>query len=267
MMAKLQLKLSNNKKGEQMGKLISIWGAPDTGKTLLSFKLASCLLAQDKSCLLILTNTITPDLPIIQPTKIASHMSIGELLLFDNYTEEKILSYTHSYGENKNFGILGYVYKDNGITHAHYLEDITRQLLYVMTTMVDFVIVDGVSDIINSTITKVALEIADVKLKVLCAELKSLVYLESNKLLINSSNYDEFITVINNVYDNQPKELYMEKFKSNVVIPHLETLRKQFEDETEKLLKPITGKEGKLYEASMISLLDAIERKGINVFG
>lgn len=251
-----------------MSSLIAAWGSPCAGKTLLSLKLASEFVRHGQSVILILADPVTPCLPVLQPQKAREHRSLGELLLCPELSQDEILRFCSLYEKNKNLALLGYRLGDNEITYADYSADAAGDLLLMCKHLADVTIVDCFSHLLASALTGVALELADAALRIVNAELKSSVFLESSGGLLAAEKFRRVpcTTVLNNVYGNQSIAPFVEMYGGvRHVMPHLEGLRCQFEQENEGLLHPLTGKDAKKYAVAMLGLLRELEGNDIDI--
>lgn len=67
-----------------MGKLIAVWGAPNSGKTALSVKLAEAIYSRSRgksAVIVVFTDIVTPTLPVVFPNFRSEDIySIGSVL-------------------------------------------------------------------------------------------------------------------------------------------------------------------------------------------
>ena len=98
-----------------MSKIITIWGNPNSGKTLFSVKLAKEL-SKDKNGILVFTDIFTPPLDVVLPFENNYDKSLGKILETPILTQEDILKELIISKKNNNLAYLGF-YKEKIIHH------------------------------------------------------------------------------------------------------------------------------------------------------
>lgn len=237
--------------------VITIWGSPGSGKTQTSVKIAREMASRKKNVVLVLCDSETPSVPLLVP-QAESAKSIGHLLSLPSMTQIDL--FRHCIPIGKSLSIMGYLYQENEKTWPDYTPQRAKELIEILRGIADYVVIDCPHHLLSSVLTAVALEEANLVLRVVNADLKSIVFLKSQRPFLSESRFrfDEHISVINNVLPTQDAHTYEETFGGKAyALPHLPELQQQYDEY--RLLEPIAGREGKLYE----QLIRTIVRKEI----
>lgn len=164
-----------------MGKMIAVWGTPNSGKTALSIKLAESLYLSEKrkklAIVVVLCDVVAPSIPVVFPNNHSDEIySIGDLLAKTTLTADDIFAYTMSIRGKENLGILGY--KDNENCHSHpaYNRDKAMTFYNILRANTDYIIVDCMTDPDMSILTETALTEADKTVFLSTPDLKCLSY-------------------------------------------------------------------------------------------
>ena len=248
---------------ENEDRIIAVWGSPGAGKTTLSIKIAKELQAKKHSVAIILCNDETPALPILIPNGKLERRSLGELLSQPHISQAEILRYSVPFGSHGNIGLLGYCIDDNPMSYPEYSSASAHSLISALSRLVDFILVDCSSDLVGSTLTLAALEDADVTLRVVNADLRSIVYMRSQQPLLADSriHFDQQIVVLNSVLPEQDENAYAAIIsKADYILPHCPAVEEQYE--TGKLSESLFGREAKHYDLTLLQLVkDALNHE------
>lgn len=229
--------------------VLAVWGSRDSGKTSISVKIAKELETRKRSVAIILCDDETPALPILLPNGKQDHPSLGALLSQDRISQAEILKYSVPYGSKDNISLLGYRIDDNPMSYPEYSSINAKSLISALSRLVDYIIIDCSSDLVGNPLTLVALEVADVSLRIVNASLKSALYMRSQQQLLVDSrfNYDKHLIVLNNVLPQQDENAHATiTGKANYILPHCASLAEQYE--TGKLTESLFGREAKHFE-------------------
>lgn len=238
--------------------MAAIWGSPGSGKTLTSVKIAKCLAEQKKNVIIVGCDSETPLIPLLFPDA-DNVQSLGNLLASPNPTEMSIIKHCVAFGKNKYISLLGYKAKENIRTYPDVSMLQVKELFTLLSDLADYVIVDCTSHITNDYLTATALEIAHVTFKIVNPGLKSIVYIQSQRQLLQDTRfkYSEQINLINNVLPSQETHIARESLGgTSYDLPHVTELIEQFD--TGNLLDTVFGKNAKQYEKTMNRLVKEI---------
>lgn len=238
----------------------AIWGGCNSGKTSIAVKIALELAAKKKNTLIIHCDDETPVLPLLMP--ITEEMrSLGDLLSMSNPSQNTILQHCISYGRNEYISLLSYLQGENAMSFRQYspkeamnLYNLCRQI-----PVVDYILVDCSHHTVDNVLTGAALESADAVIKVANANIKSTVYIESQKKLLREErfHYRDQINVLNNVLPSEDTYPYREALGgAPYVLPHCPALEKQYYEL--KLFESLYGKEGRKFDAVIKQLVNEV---------
>ncbi len=177
-----------------MGKLISVWGAPGSGKTSFSVKLASALCkGRDQSnsaVIVIFTDIISPVMPILFPNYRSQDLfSLGTVLSKPDISPYDVVSNMVTVRSAANLGFLGYRANENKFSFPEYNEEKAAMFYDMVCSMADYVIVDCMSMPEDNLLTKVALERADQMIRLSSPDLKCLSFTMSQLPIFLSNGY------------------------------------------------------------------------------
>ena len=103
-----------------MGKLIAVWGSPDSGKTTFSVKLAEALYNRSRgksAVIVVFTDIVTPTIPVIFPNfRSEDVFSVGTILTKPDFFADDVVSNMVMTKDRMNLGYLGY--KDSENKHS-----------------------------------------------------------------------------------------------------------------------------------------------------
>ena len=189
-----------------MGKMIAVWGTPNSGKTTLSMKLAESLYLQEKRrklmIMVVFTDSTTPSVPVIFPNYRDEEIySIGALLAKTNLTVDDVFSYTTFAHGKDNQGFLGYKGAENIHSHPAYTREKAELMFDILKTNTDYVIVDCMCRPNDSLLTDVALKGADRIIWTEAPDLKSISYTLSQKTILAAQGYmrNDMVSIIHTV--------------------------------------------------------------------
>lgn len=226
--------------------VITVWGSPGSGKTLTSIKIARELAARKKNVVVVLCDSETPAVPLVVPDA-KGVQSLGNLLSMPTFNQISV--FQHFIPVGKNLSLLGYLLGENEKTWPEYDISRAKKLIALLRNIADFVVIDCPHHLLSSVMTAAALEDADLVLRVVNADPKSLIFIKSQRSLLQDPRFrfDQHIRIINNVLPKQDANTYEDVFGGKTyILPHLPTLQMQYQEA--RLMEPVAGREGRLYE-------------------
>lgn len=207
--------------------IIAVYGAPESGKTTLSLKIAKTLSNDKKNVAVIFCDTIAPPLETSVKFKEKSVGSIGNILEANEIDQNLILRNCMFAEQNQYIGFLGYNLHQGVKTFAEYSSDRAEQFLQMLSRMVDHVIVDCTSDLQNDILSCSATKVANHVLMPLKCTLKSLSFFSTNEALIDEKKRT---IVLNQVRKGQVSDSYVKAYKTALYqIPYLQDVEEQME--------------------------------------
>lgn len=115
-----------------MGKLIAVWGSPDSGKTTFSVKLAEALYNRSRgksAVIVVFTDIVTPTIPVIFPNfRSEDVFSVGTILTKPDFFADDVVSNMVMTKDRMNLGYLGYKDSENKHSFPDYTEEKARYL-------------------------------------------------------------------------------------------------------------------------------------------
>ena len=115
-----------------MGKLIAVWGSPDSGKTTFSVKLAEALYNRSRgksAVIVVFTDIVTPTIPVIFPNfRSEDVFSVGTILTKPDFFADDVVSNMVMTKDRMNLGYLGYKDSENKHSFPDYTEEKAKYL-------------------------------------------------------------------------------------------------------------------------------------------
>lgn len=186
-----------------MGKLIAVWGAPGSGKTTLSVKLAEALYERSRgksAVIVVFTDVVTPTLPVVFPNfRSEDVFSIGSVLSKPDFFADDVVSNIVMTKDRMNLGYMGYKDGENLHSYPEYTEAKAKYFYDVLVGIADYVIVDCMTMPDSSFLTKVALENADQIIRLSMPDLTCISFQMSQMKIFASRGYlkDTDVSVMN----------------------------------------------------------------------
>jgi len=187
-----------------MGKMIAVWGTPNSGKTAFSMKLAESLYQSGRrkqvKVVVVLTDVTAPSMPVVFPMYRSDDIySLGDLLAKTTITADDIFSYTTLIKGKENFGVIGYKENENSHSHPEYNQEKAKSFLNILAANTDYAIIDCMTNPADSILSETALLEADKSIRLTTPDLKCLSYAMSQSKHFMSIGYmpQTQITVIN----------------------------------------------------------------------
>lgn len=183
------------------GKIIAVWGSPNSGKTTFATKLATAIYASFESTVITLfTDLETPVLPVLFPfDKTEDLGSVGVPLSKTEVEQGDIINNLVTVKDMQNFGFLGYKTGENKYSYPKFGKAKAEDLLNELCRLADYVIVDCTSNLSDNVIAQTAIEKADQIIRLSSPDLKSMSFYLSQLAVYGDSKYrlDEHIHGIN----------------------------------------------------------------------
>ena len=179
-----------------MGKVITVWGSPGSGKSMFSCILAKALTRDKRKAIIINGEAGTPMLPIWLPEQIIeTGASIGQVLSSVEIDTSLVASHVTILKTYPFIGLMGYSAGENPLSYPETDYSMVLQLVSAAAKLVDFVILDCGSNMTN-VFTPAAIESGDLVIRILTPDLKGINYLKAHQpLLVDERfHYDRHLT-------------------------------------------------------------------------
>ena len=186
-----------------MGKLIAVWGTPESGKSTLSMKLAEAIYSRSRgksSVIVVFTDIVTPTLPVVFPNLRSEDIfSVGSVLSKPDFFADDVVSNIVMTKRRMNLGYMGYKDGENRHSYPEYTEMKAKHFYDVLVGIADFVIVDCMAMPDFSLLTRVALKNADQTVRLSTPDLKCISFRMSQMKIFASHGYlkDSDVAVMN----------------------------------------------------------------------
>lgn len=172
-----------------MGRVITVWGSPGSGKSMLCCMLARVLTRGKSKAVIINADTCVPMLPVWLPGQtIPDNVSIGQVLSSVEIDAAMAASHVTVLQSWPYIGVMGYAAGENPLSYPELRYEMALELIRVMEAIVDYVILDCSPQLTN-VFTPAAIESGDLILRVLTPDLKGIHYLKAGTPLLADSRF------------------------------------------------------------------------------
>lgn len=189
------------------GRIVCFWGSPGSGKTITALATAAALARKKKNVIVFSGDKLTPSLKVYLPSvDVTGKISIGPLLMSNRYEDGDLAKCMICHPESEYICFCGMAPGDNYITYQTFSRESVVRLVNKFAALADYVLIDGVTNPIDDTMTLAMLELADAVVRTTTADARGIVYSEANKMIYRDPKfrYDEHITVLGNVREISP---------------------------------------------------------------
>ncbi len=241
-----------------MSKIITIWGSPNSGKTLFSTKLANQL-SITHNTIVVHCDMVAPPLGTILPYSSEKDKSLGKVLEVPTLTQEDILKNLITIKSNKNLAFIGYAQGENHKTYADYEEDRARELIINLSHIVEYVILDTSSYIHCDILSKTAIKLADETIRTCGSDLKSISYFKSIlPLMIEKSyNLNIHMKILSKIEEHEPKAIITNHYgEISYDLPYTKEIQNQYREGL--LFEELQDKQSQGYNNTLLNLAEKI---------
>ena len=167
-----------------MGKVITVWGSPGSGKSMFCCILAKALTRDKRKAIIINADMNVPMLPVWLPEQIIqTNTSIGQVLSSVEIDTSLVASHVTVLKNYPFIGMMGYAAGENPLSYPEVKYAMVLQLIHAAAKLVDFVILDCSTSMTN-VFTPAAIEAGDVVIRILTPDLKGINYLKAHQPLL-----------------------------------------------------------------------------------
>ena len=133
-----------------MGKVITVWGSPGSGKSMFSCILAKALTRDKRKAIIINAEISVPMLPVWLPEQIIqTNASVGQVLSSVEIDTTLVASHVTVLKSYPFIGLMGYSAGENPLSYPEIKYAMVLQLVNAAARLVDFVILDCSSSMTN----------------------------------------------------------------------------------------------------------------------
>lgn len=183
-------------------KIITIWGSSGSGKSVLAISLAAVIAEKQKNVIVFNDDKLVPALKMYCPNEVIDgRMSVGPLLLSGRYSDVDFAERLVNHPQSEYISFAGMAPTDTYISYSSFERANTIQMANKMAQLADYVIIDGASNPIEDMMTLIGLEISDMIIRCITADVKGVLYLDAARTIYRETKYrfDQHITVLGNV--------------------------------------------------------------------
>ncbi|MCR5693935.1 MAG: ParA family protein [Clostridia bacterium] len=185
-----------------MSKIITVWGSRGSGKTTFAIRSSLALyrrLREEKRVAVVLADKCAPAVSYIFPNFRKEKLrSVGVPLSKPVISRSDVLKNMITVPGKKNYAILGYTDGENCYSYPEFSEDKIHRFLEVLGEIVDYIIIDCVSDP-DDVFTATALDMCETLFTVINPDNKSVSWCASSASIANEYDIKKKCAVVNNV--------------------------------------------------------------------
>ena len=239
------------------GKIICIWGSPSSGKSVLSLAIAAKFASMKKNVIVYNGDKFIPSLKFYVPSKhITSKESIGPLLMAENYDNDAVMSHIVFHPQSEYIGFMGLSPDENYITYRNFSRESVIKLLNKMTVKADYVIIDSTSNPFDDTMTLTALELADIRIRIITPDNKGLIYARTSEAMYGDKKFynDNTIKVLGNVKPVSP----VNSIEYDYILPYSDDVETKLIEGS--LISNLSRFNGMKFEKEIRKIVERIEK-------
>ena len=183
-------------KEKTMGKVITVWGSPGSGKSMFCCILAQALTRDKRKAIIINGEAGVPMLPVWLPEQlIETNASIGQVLSSVEIDTSLVASHVTVLKSYPFIGLMGYSAGETPLSYPETDFNMVLQLVSAASKLVDFVILDCGPSMTN-VFTPAAIASGDLVARILTPDLKGINYLKAHQPLLADGrfHYDSHLT-------------------------------------------------------------------------
>ncbi|MCL2083250.1 MAG: hypothetical protein FWH04_08480 [Oscillospiraceae bacterium] len=243
-----------------MGRVITIWGSPNSGRSTFAIKLAREIYETKKEMVIcIFTDNQTPTLPVLFPHHRKDNLpSIGSLLAKPAITTHELLTHMVPADNMAGTGFLGYTGRDNRYTHPEPLKEHANLMIELAAQSADTVIIDCAGNL-DWTLNQAAVLRADTVFQLHSPTLKSVSFF-SSQLPLYQSFCKQKVSFSGLVETEpcSPSDQVRHYFQNiSFIIPHCPALKWQMAEG--QLLASVTDRKWNGAMKSIVGMVTAID--------
>lgn len=179
-----------------MGKVITVWGSPGSGKSMFCCILAKALTRDKRKAIIINGEAGVPMLPVWLPEQlIETNASIGQVLSSVEIDTSLVASHVTVLKSYPFIGLMGYSAGETPLSYPETDFNMVLQLVSAASKLVDFVLLDC-SPSMTNVFTPAAIASGDLVARILTPDLKGVNYLKAHQPLLADErfHYDSHLT-------------------------------------------------------------------------
>jgi len=239
-----------------LDKVLAVMGSPGSGKSTTAVKLALSLAAHRKNVIIVFCDPFTPVIPGIVPAGVAHDRSLGSLLTAPALTQKDILDSCVPVRESRYISLLGYRAGESLMQYPQITRDQVTRLFVSLRYLADYVIIDCSSVFEADPASIIAIEVADVVLRLGTANLKGISYYQTHMPMLADSRFrkETHKIAIGNQKVGQDWEAVSSQYGAvSYVLPYLPEL--EWQDSELCLFQPLLEPDSVPYQTEIRHIL------------
>lgn len=239
--------------------VLAVMGSPGSGKTTTAVKLAISLTAQKKNVILVFCDPFTPVIPAVLPADTVHDTSLGSLLTAPGLTQTQILNACVPIKESEYISLLGYCGGESLTHYPKITRDKVVEFFVMLRHLADFIIIDCASVFEADPTSIIAIEMADVVLKMGTANLKGISYFQTHSPMLADSRFrkETHKTAIGNLKTGQDWETVSSQYGGvEYILPYVAELEQQ--DDELRLFCSLFEPESDAYRKAISRMIQEI---------
>jgi MinD-like ATPase involved in chromosome partitioning or flagellar assembly len=199
----------------------------------------------------------SPVISTVLPFVTTKDQSLGALLSAMQITQESILKACIPVSDNRNLTVMSYLHGENDRTYAKYSKERIVDLFILIKHLADHIIIDCSSHIGEDLLSRAALELSDMTIRLTSPDLKAISFFDSCLPLLGERKYKvgSQLKILSNVKPEMPRDMVANKFGGIYSeLKHVPELERQFYEA--RLFEPMTEKKSKSYNLEVKKLID-----------
>lgn len=189
-------------------KIITIWGSPSSGKTILALALGARIADGKKNAIIFNGDKLIPGLSVYIPnSKFTSADSIGPLLMSNRYSDIELAQRVKLHDKTDYLAFMGLSAAENYITYHEFTKESVVRMINKLSPQSDYIIIDGTSNPLENMVTLTGLEISDVIIRIMTPDTKGIAYTKAAQNVYRDERFrfDEHLKILGNVKNISPE--------------------------------------------------------------
>ena len=189
-------------------KIITVWGSPSSGKTILALALGARIADDKKNVIIFNGDKLIPGLSVYFPNgKFTSADSIGPLLMSNRYSDVELAQRVKLHEKTDFLAFMGLSAAENYITYHEFTKESVVRMINKLSPQTDYIIIDGTSNPLENMVTLTGLEISDAIIRTMTPDTKGIAYTKAAQNVYRDERFrfDEHMKMLGNVKNISPE--------------------------------------------------------------
>ena len=189
-------------------KIITVWGSPSSGKTILALALGARIAEDKKNVIIFNGDKLIPGLSVYFPNgKFTSADSIGPLLMSNRYSDIELAQRVKLHDKTDFLAFMGLSAAENYITYHEFTKESVVRMINKLSPQTDYIIIDGTSNPLENMVTLTGLEISDAIIRIMTPDTKGIAYTKAAQNVYRDERFrfDEHLKILGNVKNISPE--------------------------------------------------------------